>query len=267
MFTRMRRTKFNEIALKMDCAENFTMFFVGDSITEGAGASSADHTYVAAFSKNLTERYPNHNVIRYDGQLYPIDPREAELKPLKTYGEPIRIQDGTMGTLTVVRSGVGGNTVYRMLNRKDDFICREVGGRIADLLLINVGVNDAIASNKDKYAPPAVYRENLIELLDQIESAMPNTDIVLITPTYNDLGDSSDSCLDDYSAMMKQIAMERSIPVIDLHSQWMEHLVVGAENYGQGDWLTGRRGDSTHPSDVGAKAMADVIYQTLLYTV
>ena len=263
----MRRTSFHEIALRMDSAENFTMFFVGDSITEGAGASSADHTYVAAFAQKLTERYPNHNVIRYDGQLYPIDPREAELKPLKTYGEPIHIQDGTMGTLTVVRSGVGGNTVRRMLNRKDDFICREVGGRTADLLLINVGVNDAIISNKDKYVPSAVYGENLIELLDQIEADMPDTDIVLMTPTYNDLGDSLDSCLDDYSAMMKQIAMEKNIPVIDLHSQWMEHLVVGAENYGQGDWLTGRRGDSTHPSDVGAKAMADVIYQTLLYTV
>ena len=259
----MRRNTLSEIGRRLDLAEDFSLFFVGDSITEGIGASSPDHTYVAAFAKKLAQRYPKHNIIRYDGQLYPIDIREAELMPLQTYGEPICVQNGAVGTMTVVRSGVGGNTVRRILNRKDDFICRAVGGRYADLILINVGVNDAIISNKNKYVPPTVYGEDLMELLDQIESAMPDTDIVLMTPTYNDLGDSPDSCLDDYSAVMKQIAMERSIPVIDLHSHWMEHLVIGAENFGQGDWLTGRKGDSTHPSDVGARAMADVIYKTL----
>ena len=250
----------------MGSAESFTMFFVGDSITEGIGASSADHTYVAAFAQKLTERYPNYNVIRYDGQLYPIDLKEAVLMPLKTYGDPIQIQEGTMGTLTVVRSGVGGNTVRRLIHRKEDFICRKVGGRSADLVLINAGVNDALISDPNKYVPCTVYGENLNELLDQIEVAMPDTDIVLMTPTYNDLGDSTKSCLDNYSDVMKQIAVKRNIPVIDLHSQWMEHLVVGAENYGQSDWLTGRRGDSTHPSDIGAKEIADVIYKVLFGT-
>ena len=63
--------------------------------------------------------------------------------------------------------------------------------------------------------------------------------------------------------MMKRVAEKRSIPVIDLHKAWMDHLIVGKERYGQGDWLTDRKGDSCHPCNKGHAVIADVLIKNM----
>ena len=249
------------IAKKISDAKDFSIFFIGDSITEGFCATDAENTYVAVFAREIAKRFEGRRVIRFDGQRQLAD--DSELLCLKDYGDAVEVQDGKDGTLTIVRSGIGGNTVQRMLNRKRDFICREVGGRDADLFIINVGINDALFSDPKKYVTVDVYGKNLEILIEDIEQGMSDTDIILVTPSYNDLGLSDESCLDGYSDMMKSVARKRNIPVIDLHKVWMEHLVVGGENYGQGDWLTGNKGDSCHPCDKGHAVIADVLIKNI----
>ena len=253
----MRNKSIEKIVEKFDASRDITIFFVGDSITEGARSTCPDRTYVALFASLLAERFKGRRVVRFDGKRHPTD--DGELLPLLTYGEPIPVQDGADGTVTVVRSGIGGNTVRRMLNRKGDFICREVGGRTADLFIINVGINDALFKDKSKYVPFDVFGSDLGTLIDEIECAMPNSDIILVTPSYHDHGTTAESHLDPYADEMKRVAMERSIPVIDLHDAWMRHLVVGGENYGQGNWLSGVNGDCCHPGDEGHKAIAEIL--------
>lgn len=257
----MRNIDIKDIVNTMDNADSFSIFFVGDSITEGARASSDETTYVAYVAEGLAKKYENKRVVRYDGKRHPTT--DGALLPLLKYDGPIEIQRGNNGILSVIRSGIGGNTVQRLLNRKTDFIGKEIGGRTADLFIINVGINDALKCDPCKYVTSETFADNLNALIDEIEKGAPNADIILMTPSYNDTGDSNISNLDPYANKMRSIAKERQIPLIDLHKAWMDHLVIGTENYGQQDWLSGVAGDSCHPSDIGHKAIAQTILDCL----
>ena len=256
-----RNESLEDIAKELRESYEYCIVFVGDSITEGARATSAEETYVAHVARGLAREYPKRRVIRYDGIRHPTE--DGHLLPLLTYGDPIEVQGGEGGTLTVVRSGIGGNTVRRLLNRTGDFIGKEFGGRRADLFILNLGINDALKSDPRKYVTSAVYGEHLNTLLDEMERGAAGTDIILMTPTYNDDGTSQKSHLAPYVDRMRAIAEERRIPLIDLHRAWMDHLTVGGENYGQGAWLSGVVGDLCHPSDTGHEAIARLVLENL----
>ena len=86
----MKHRTIKDIVARMRAAEQYTIFVLGDSITEGARASDAAHTYTAVFTKGLAERFPDRRVIRYDGLRRPV--KEAELLPLLGYSAPIPVQ-------------------------------------------------------------------------------------------------------------------------------------------------------------------------------
>ena len=257
----MRSSTFKDIKAKFESSRDYTVFVVGDSITEGARATDREKTYTAVFAKKIAERYKGRTVIRYDGKRY--DHPDAELMPLSTYGEPICVQSGGEGKITVVRSGIGGNTVRRMLSRRTDFIDREVGGNAADLFIVMVGINDALRQDASKYVTHEVFFEHLAELIKVIDSSSKPADIIFMTPTYNDGGTSGESHLEPYADEMRRISKENGIPLIDQHSLWMHHLTVGGENYGQGDWLCGVKGDYCHPGNVGHEAIANEMIRAI----
>ena len=223
--------------------------------------SSALFGYTASFTKLLAEKYSTRTVLRYDGQRYPSS--GAELMPLMTYGEPKVVQDGNTQKLTVVRCGIGGNTVKRLLARADDFLGKRIYGRNADLFIVSVGINDSLKNDPKKYVTPSQYSDDLNKLIGLMKTSAPDSDIILMTPSYNDIGDSEVSSVDEYAQEMLKVASTRQLPIIDLHKMWMEHLCVGCENYGQGDWLSGVKGDMCHPSDIGHAAIADKIFKDI----
>ena len=241
------------IAKRIDEAQELTVFVVGDSITEGSRATSPDNNYIAVFAKCLAERYADCDcrVERYDGKRHPTP--DAETLPLLRYDGPFTVREGNGKKITVVKSGIGGNTVRRMLNRADDFIGKAFGGRVADIYFVMAGINDALKSNPAKYVTVDVFGENLTELIGEMRKRTPDADIVFMTPTYNDKGETATSHLEPYVDKMKEVAAQNGIPVIDQHALWMAHLKPGTEGCGQGDWLAG---DACHPSDIGHKAIA-----------
>ena len=104
-------------------------------------------------------------------------------------------------------------------------------------------------------------KRQLGELVDTINEAHPDSDIILMTPPF--VGDNQRQ-LDLYAKAVKNLASEKDLPFIDLNAMWLEHYVAGAENYGQGDWLnSGPDGDNCHPSDVGHEAIADEMIRCL----
>ena len=259
----MRNTSLSAIMARMVNSEDYLLFSVGDSITEGLRASSNEATYTAALARGIADKFPQRTVLRYDGLRR--DTTDGELFPIRVYEGPVTVQSGVQGKITVVRSGIGGNTVRRLLHRKTDFISKPIEGRTADLFLMVSGINDALDCDPAKYVTPKQYGRVLHELVDEIEAADPSADIIFMTPTFNDYGTSSVSTLDPYVDTMKKVAALRQIPVIDLHRLWMEHLVVGAENSGQGDWLLSPE-DHCHPSDTGHAAIAESILTALFET-
>ncbi len=258
----MKNHTLKDIARRIDGASDFTIFVVGDSLTHGVRATDREHTYTAVLARRLAERYSDSAVLRYDGTVSCTLPSwEWELLPLEAYEGPVSVQMGDQRRVTVVRSGIGGNTVRRLLNRKDDFIGRAVGERRADLYTVMVGINDALANDPKKFVLPAVYKSDLEELVQEFEKGNPDADLIFITPSYNDDGTKNESHLAPYAAAMKAVAEQYAIPLIDMHAVWMAHLVVGAPNYGQQDWLSGHPGDSCHPSNEGHAVIANEIYR------
>ena len=257
----MKNNTFSTIVERLEKAEKYTIFVVGDSITEGARATGREKTYTAVFTEGLAKKFPERTVIRYDGKRQPVP--DAELLPLECYEGPFAVQNGNEKTITVVRSGIGGNTVKRMLNRQNDFIGKKFDGNRPDLYIIMVGINDALKQDASKYVTHDVFYQHLGSLIDAIENGEPDADVILMTPTYNDRGETNESHLAPYVAEMRRICNERAIPIIDQHRLWMEHMTVGGENYGQGDWLCGVNGDSCHPCDKGHAVIANEMLRAI----
>ena len=246
-----------KIAEKMKNDPNYVMFIIGDSLTQGSGASDPVRLdYTAKFAEKLADKFPEKSVYRVDGQ-----PRGDYLGiqyPHSTKYFPV--QRSGSEKITVVRCGIGGNTVQKIIDRSSDFIGKEIGGEMGDLFIIMSGINDYDSGSYDlsKYASPPKYKANLNTLVAKIREGHPDSDIILITPTT--VGKDGKG-LDIYAQQVIDVGASQGIAVIDQHKLWMEHYDESAPNYGQGDWL--KDGDSCHPTDVGHEAIADEMIKCL----
>ncbi|MBR2387912.1 MAG: SGNH/GDSL hydrolase family protein [Clostridia bacterium] len=246
-----------EIVEHMQNDPNYLIFVIGDSLTEGQGASDPKRSdYTAKFAEKIAERMPNKNVYRVDGKRN--NDATAIIYPNKGKHVPVQRISGVTDEIVVARCGIGGNTVKRIINRSYDFIGKELRGTTGDLFIIMSGINDAASGNIEKYASPPAYKKQLNELIDMIYAEHPEADIILMTPTF--VG-SDGSGLDMYAKQMKDIAAERQIALIDQHQLWLDHYEKGSGKYNQGDWLSDA--DSCHPTDIGHEAMADYMIKCL----
>ena len=249
-----------KIAQHIAESDNYLIFSIGDSLTEGQGATVyAEFDYTAMFTKKLGEVFSSKSVYRVDGK------RNATSTGIDYPDTAVTIQEGSgNGAITVARCGIGGNTVKRIINRSSDFIGKEIQGQTGNLFIISSGINDSFNGDKEKYATPLQYKQNLNTLIDMIYATHPDADIILMTPTYvhNNNLDYGKS-LNSYANYMKAVASDRNIACIDLHALWMNHYVEGAINFGQGDWLNSNTTDSCHPSNVGHEAIATEMIRCL----
>ena len=245
-----------EIVEHMKADDNYVIFVIGDSLTEGQGASDPERLdYTAKFAEKLAEQLSDKTVYRVDGKRN--NDATAIIYPNKGKHVPVQRVSGA-SEITVVRCGIGGNTVKRIIDRSYDFIGKKIRDNTGDLFIIMSGINDSSSGNAAKYASPPAYKKNLSTLLDMIYAEHPEADVILMTPTYSG---NDGRTLDMYAKQMIDLGAERNIPVIDMHQLWMDHWVKGAENYGQGDWLAD--GDSCHPTDIGHEAIADYMIKCL----
>ena len=226
-----------------------TLNFIGDSITWGLNHCSAEETYVAFFARFFAESFKEYKVVRYDGAV------ESEALPLTGFEGPFFV-GGTAGgpEAAVIRNGVGGNTVRRALNRKQDFTGTLPNGRCADVNFLMFGINDALASDKSKFVTPARFESDYEELLSVLEAEKAFT--VILSPTYN----GAKYPLDKYVAVTKKLAEKHGLLFIDTHKLWAEHYSKKAPHFGMGDWLSESKTDACHFSPEGARQTARFIF-------
>ena len=240
------------IAKKLADGKEVTLNFVGDSITAGEQYCLPEETYVAKIAAMLARRFPRATVYRYDG-IY-----ETELDPIHEFRGPILVSLGEgEGVIHVVRNGVGGNTVLRAHRRIHNFTGILPSGARADATFLMLGINDAIVPVAEKYDPPESYREHYRALLCDVRERDPETQIVLITSSYNDLS------VDAHVAMTRALAEELSLSLIDLNALWTAHYDPAADPYGQGDWLRGN-GDACHFTPKSAEISARYIFDSAM---
>lgn len=251
----MLTDRMSHIAKCLQSGEGYTVTAVGDSITYGMNHCDSEQTLYACLARLFAARFPENSVVRYDG-IY-----VGGALPLGGYSEPVIVNAGS-APITVIKSGVGGDTVARAIARSGDFTGTLVNGKRTDMYLLMFGINDAL-DDPQKHVSPETYYDNLCRLCDLLASDTPSAEIILMTPTYNDFGETAESHLEPYVEKMRRVAEEKGYQLIDTHRLWMEHLIVGSENYGQRDWLSGKRGDSCHMSPEGSLKTAEFIFEKL----
>jgi lysophospholipase L1-like esterase len=136
------------------------------------------------------------------------------------------------------------------LSRAETDFLGTAGGRLpkaADLIIINLGVNDA--------GDLSTYKRDMRALVEKIMSTQSKTDVVLMTPT-----SSGSNRLQDFSAAMKELAKEKGLAVIDLNSEWQKYYTAGEYNNGFGKYMS----DNWHPSTLGHKVIAAKILGDLI---
>lgn len=231
---------------KLTSGGELTFTFVGDSLTYGLDHCTPDETYVAHFAERVGEILPSAALYRYDG--IPA----GELDPLAKY-EKVQMRVGACGKIHVLRSGVGGNTVLRAMNRFGDYTGILPSGTRSDFIFTLFGVNDALYKDPRKYVTPDVFAQHYKELLHRLGESEPQAQIILITASTND------QCIDAHVGQTVSVARELGLPLIDLNSLWNAHFDPSADNFGHGDWLSGGP-DATHFTPKSAKISADFIF-------
>ena len=236
--------KLAEIAKKMITAEEYVIFTIGDSVTQGQQASDPYTTdYTGRFAVKLAEIFSDKTVFRYDGIP------NTDWNGLTFARRGTRIQSGTNGRINIARCGLGGDTVEKTLRRTDDFINKEINKRTGDLFTICLGINDSWPGGPT----PDEYKASLGRLVDAIQAAHPEADIILMTPTY--ITDNSSNPLVRYANAMKALADERGLAYIDLNAMFNENYAKSEPE----DWLA----DNCHPNDAGYNAIANEMIQCL----
>ncbi|MBC7721623.1 MAG: rhamnogalacturonan acetylesterase [Pedobacter sp.] len=141
-----------------------------------------------------------------------------------------------------------------------------------DYVLIQFGHNDEAKEEKykDRYTSPEDYRKNLIRFITEAKVKQANP--VLITPVsrrYFDKDGNIKETHKDYSPIVREVAKEQQVPMIDLDEMSRKLLEqLGAENSkllfnyslpGEHPNYPGGIKDDTHFNEFGARRMAQLV--------
>jgi len=138
-----------------------------------------------------------------------------------------------------------------------------------DYVFIQFGHNDEVPTKKS-YTPEADFKANLVKFITETRNKKANP--VLLTPVARRKFDASGNVQgthDVYSELVRQVAKEQSVPLIDLDKEWQavmqqygvenskmlfNHLAPG-ENPNYPDGKT----DDTHFNELGARKVAQIV--------
>jgi len=238
-----------ETLKKLQSGLDVLIEIVGDSVTLGVGATLST-CYVAIFTDRLKTLYPNSTIIRYDCDK--VGGGFLDNEPIPTF-TPVTIQTGTNGqTIRVVKNGVGGDTAVMLCRRIDNFTT-VFQGKLPDLIIINVAINDSLTDDTTRYSPPSRFKWQLDSLIRNIK-LRTNAEVALMTPYSNYV-----AAMSDYVKDIEEVANMNGLQIINAYQLAMSHWVSGAANSGLGIWGS----DTWHPSIIGHADIGDLAFDTL----
>lgn len=198
-----------------------TILFQGDSITD-SGRKKDDNLF-----NNPTSL----------GSGYVL---QAAAEMLFTYADK---------DLKIYNKGISGNKVYQLADRWDKD-CLDIK---PDILSVLIGVNDYWHKHNGKYdGTVAVYKKDLIALLERTLAASPNIKLVIGEPFavkgVKAVDDTWYPEFDTYRVAAKEIATQFNAVFIPYQKVFDEAQKIAPGNY----WTA----DGVHPTLAGTKLMA-----------
>ena len=158
-----------------------------------------------------------------------------------------------------VGAGIGGNKVYDLYLRMDS----DVLAKSPDIVVIYIGVNDVwhkvsygTGTDPDKFE--RFYNAIIKRLRDK------NISVILCTPAVigekTDFTNQQDGYLNKYSVIIREIAKQNSLPLVDLRQKFLEYdKQNNSENKEQGILTR----DRVHLNAKGNQLVADEMWKTI----
>jgi len=158
-----------------------------------------------------------------------------------------------------VGAGIGGNKVYDLYLRMDS----DVLAKSPDIVVIYIGVNDVwhkvsygTGTDPDKFE--RFYNAIIRRLRDKKISVILCTPAVIGEKT--DFTNQQDGDLNKYSAIIRELAKQNSLPLVDLRQKFIEYNKQNnSENKEQGILTR----DRVHLNAKGNQLVADEMWKTI----
>lgn len=166
------------------------------------------------------------------------------------------VKEGKAQAFDIIGAGIGGNKVYDLYLRLED----DVLSKKPDLVFIYIGINDVWHKRSGGTGTDADKFERFYNrLIDKIQAA--GARVVICTPTV--IGEKKnyvnelDGDLNKYAEVIRQIAKNKSVELIDLRRNMVDYLQQhNPKDESKGILTT----DGVHMNDEGNRFLADQFY-------
>ena len=156
-------------------------------------------------------------------------------------------------------AGIGGNKIYDLYLRMDE----DVLAKKPDMVVVWVGVNDVW--HKSSYGTgtdPDKFVKFYEAVIKKLQAA--NARVVLVTPATigekTDFSNQQDGDLNLYSQLIRDLAKQYNLPVVDLRKEFLAHnLKANSDNKDRGVLTV----DRVHLNDAGNQFVADQMAKLL----
>ncbi len=211
----------NKITIKRDSK----ILFLGDSITD------------PKFNFRMMKDIKGRNI--YALQLK---------KRFKKYSKDIKVDI----------KGIASNRTYHVYDR----LTKDCINLKPDIIIMLIGVNDAWENYVPEDYPPLLrpMEPHIREIYRRLKTELPDTQILYLMPFMIDSVEAKlpfHKKLDEYREILKNIALENGIAVLDIQEVFYEAQKTTAPK----DLAV----DGIHPTNLGHKVMADAIEKMIDY--
>jgi lysophospholipase L1-like esterase len=171
------------------------------------------------------------------------------------------LNSGTASDYALIGAGVSGNKVYDLYLRVED----DVISKSPDIVVIYVGVNDVWHKKMGTGTDADKFERFYLALIKKFKSA--NIKVIVCTPAAigerNDNTNEQDGDMNHYSNIIRKIAADQHLTLVDLRLAFVEYEKLNNKNNLDRGLLTS---DGVHLNDAGnifvAKLMAEGIRNT-----
>lgn len=163
------------------------------------------------------------------------------------------------GQYLSIGSGIGGNKIYDLYLRKEEMLEHK-----PDIVVMYIGVNDVWHKSSSGTGTDADKFERFYtKIIDEFKSK--NIRVILATPAVigerHDHSNSQDGDLNHYSNIIRKIAKDKSVDLVDLRNAFMNYSKANnPENLEKGILTT----DRVHLNEKGNQFVADEMLKVIL---
>ncbi len=159
----------------------------------------------------------------------------------------------------LIGAGIGGSKVYDLYLRMEE----DVLAKSPDIVVIYVGVNDVWHKRSFGTGTDADKFEKFYQaIIKKLQAS--NCKVIVCTPAtigeHKDFTNPQDGELNQYSAIIRNIAAADHLPLVDLRTVFLQYLAANNTDNKEKGVLTV---DGVHLNDLGNKMVADEMWKAI----